>query len=102
MNSSGKESYQSPRRECVVRYSINKHIIKYFDEDAYKCLIKKVIIGENDNDSINPYVLKFVLNSDSIKSNEEFDDLKMQIAEIIYLWSVHHMIWPNVDEHINL
>lgn len=59
----------------------NKHIIEYFDEDAYKCLIKKVIIGENDNDSINPYVLKFVLNSDSIKSNEEFDDLKMQIAE---------------------
>ena len=76
----------------------NKHIIEYFDEDAYKCLIKKVIIGENNNDSINPYVLKFVLNSDSIKSNEEFDDLKMQIAE--FDCKVDYFVF-NIDENNN-
>ena len=45
----------------------NKNIIEYFDEDAYKCLIKKVIVGENENNNIDPYVLNFILNSDNIK-----------------------------------
>lgn len=76
----------------------NKNIIEYFDEDAYKCLIKKVIVGENDCENINPYVLNFVLNSDNIKSNEEHDDLKMQIAE--FDCKVNYFVF-NIDENNN-
>lgn len=76
----------------------NKNIIEYFDEDAYKCLIKKVIVGENDCENINPYVLNFVLNSDNIKSNEELDELKMQIAE--FDCKVNYFVF-NIDENNN-
>lgn len=77
----------------------NKNIIEYFDEDAYKCLIKKVIVGENENNNIDPYVLNFILNSDNIKNNEtELDELKMQIAE--FDCKVDYFVF-NVDENNN-
>lgn len=76
----------------------NKNIIEYFDEDAYKGLIKKVIVGENDCENIDPYVLNFVLNSDNIKSNDELDDLKMQIAE--FDCKVDYFVF-NTDENNN-
>ena len=75
----------------------NKHIIEYFDEDAYKCLIKKVIVGENENDNINPYVLNFILNSDNIGDNQT-EDLKMQIAE--FDCKVNYFVF-NIDENNN-
>lgn len=77
----------------------NKNIIEYFDEDAYKCLIKKVIVGENENNNIDPYVLNFILNSDNIKNNEaELDELKMQIAE--FDCKVDYFVF-NIDENNN-
>ena len=77
----------------------NKNIIEYFDEDAYKCLIKKVIVGENENNTIDPYVLNFILNSDNIKNNEaELDELKMQIAE--FDCKVDYFVF-NIDENNN-
>ena len=77
----------------------NKNIIEYFDEDAYECLIKKVIVGENENNNIDPYVLNFILNSDNIKNNEaELDELKMQIAE--FDCKVDYFVF-NIDENNN-
>ncbi len=77
----------------------NKNIIEYFDKDAYKCLIKKVIVGENENNNIDPYVLNFILNSDNIKNNEaELDELKMQIAE--FDCKVDYFVF-NIDENNN-
>ena len=77
----------------------NKNIIEYFDEDAYKCLIKKVIVGENENNNIDPYVLNFILNSDNIKNNEaELDELKMQIAE--FDCKVDYFVF-NIEENNN-
>ena len=74
----------------------NKNIIEYFDEDAYKCLIKKVIVGENENNNIDPYVLNFILN---FKNNEaELDELKMQIAE--FDCKVDYFVF-NIDENNN-
>ena len=75
------------------------NIIDYFDEDAYKCLIKKVIVGENDNDNVNPYVLNFILNSDNIENNQDqIDEYKMQIAE--FDCKVNYFVF-NIDENNN-
>lgn len=75
------------------------NIIDYFDEDAYKCLIKKVIVGENDNDNVNPYVLNFILNSDNIENNQnQIDEYKMQIAE--FDCKVNYFVF-NIDENNN-
>ena len=42
--------------------------------------------------------MNFVLNSDNIKSNEELDDLKMQIAE--FDCKVNYFVF-NIDENNN-
>lgn len=74
-------------------------IIDYFDEDAYKCLVKKVIIGENDNEIINPYVLNFILNSDNIKTNiEQSEELKIQLTE--FECPINYLVF-NTDENNN-
>ena len=76
-----------------------QNIIEYFDEDAFKCLIKKVIIGENDENEKEPYVLNFILNSDNIdNSQDDFDDVKMQIAE--FDCKVRYFVF-NIDENNN-
>lgn len=76
-----------------------QNIIEYFDEDAFKCLIKKVIIGENDENEKDPYVLNFILNSDNIdNSQDDFDDVKMQIAE--FDCKVRYFVF-NIDENNN-
>lgn len=75
------------------------NIIDYFDEDAYKCLVKKVIVGENDNESINPYVLNFILNSDNLKTNmEQSDELKIQLTE--FDCKINYFVF-NTDENNN-
>ena len=75
------------------------NIIDYFDEDAYKCLIKKVIVGENNNENINPYVLNFILNSDNMKNDiEQPEKLKMQLAE--FDCEVKYSVF-NIDENNN-
>ena len=85
---------------CGVRSSAwVENIIEYFDEDAFKCLIKKVIIGENDENEKDPYVLNFILNSDNIdNSQDDFDDVKMQIAE--FDCKVRYFVF-NIDENNN-
>ena len=76
-----------------------QNIIDYFDEDAYKCLIKEVIIGEKDGDKINPFVLNFILNSDKIENiNEQLEDVKMLIAE--FDCNVQYFVF-NIDENNN-
>ena len=44
---------------------LNKDIsIDGFDKDLFKILIKKIIIGDYENDDFNPRIVKFVLNMD--------------------------------------
>ena len=77
----------------------DKNIIDYFDEDAYKCLVKKVIIGESEKENIEPYVLNFILNSDNIEGIEEDNsELKMQITE--FDCKVRYSVF-NIDENHN-
>lgn len=76
-----------------------QNIIEHFDDDAFKCLIKKVIIGEDDENEKNPYVLNFVLNSDNIQnSQEELDNVIVQIAE--FDCKVKYFVF-NIDENNN-
>lgn len=76
-----------------------RDIIDYFDEDAYKCLVKKVIVGETDNQVINPYVLNFVLNSDNFKTDmEQSNELKIQLAE--FDCKINYFVF-NIDENNN-
>lgn len=75
------------------------NIIDYFDEDAYKCLVKKVIVGEIENETVNPYVLNFILNSDNLKTNmEQSDELKMQLTE--FDCKINYFVF-NTDENNN-
>lgn len=75
------------------------NIIDYFDEDAYKCLVKKVIVGEIENETVNPYVLNFILNSDNLKTNmEQSDELKMQLTE--FDCKINYFVF-NIDENNN-
>ena len=76
-----------------------QNIIDYFDEDAYKCLIKKVIIGEQNGEQKNPFVLNFILNSDKIKNDDEqVDQVVMLIEE--FDCEVKYFVF-NIDENNN-
>ena len=76
-----------------------QNIIDYFDEDAYKCLVKKVIIGEIDGKENNPFVLNFILNSDKIKDeDEQLENVKMIIAE--FDCKADYFVF-NIDENNN-
>lgn len=76
-----------------------RDIIDYFDEDAYKCLVKKVIVGETDNEIKNPYVLNFILNSDNFKTDmEQSNELKIQLAE--FDCKINYFVF-NIDENNN-
>ncbi|MBR2857730.1 hypothetical protein IKE96_00715, partial [bacterium] len=48
-----------------IKHMLNKDIsIDGFDKDLFKILIKKIIIGDYENDDFNPRIVKFVLNMD--------------------------------------
>ena len=76
-----------------------QNIIEHFDDDAFKCLIKKVIIGEDEENKRDPYVLNFILNSDNIQNFQEtLDNVKIQIAE--FDCKVRYFVF-NIDENNN-
>lgn len=77
---------------------LKQNIIDYFDEDAYRCMIKKVIIGELDGEQKNPFALNFVLNSDKVQDDEQLNDIKILIAE--FDCKVQYFVF-NIDENNN-
>lgn len=74
-----------------------KDIIDCFDESAFKCLVKKIIIGEDYGQEKDPYVLNFILNSDK---TDDFDDedWNMKLAE--FDCNVRYSVF-NIDENNN-
>ncbi len=77
---------------------LKQNIINYFDEDAYRCMIKKVIVGEIDGEQKNPFVLNFILNSDKVQDDEQLNDIKILIAELDC--KVQYFVF-NIDENNN-
>ena len=54
----------------------NKETLDRFDDEVFKMLINKIIIGERINDElIDPYMINFVFNSSDELTQEIIDDL---------------------------
>lgn len=48
----------------------NNDLINEFEDNSFKCMIKEIIVGDYNKDgSVNPFALKFILNSDNIGTN---------------------------------
>ena len=74
-----------------------KEVIDSFDETAFKCLVKKIIIGEDYGKEKDPYVLNFILNSEESDTLNS-DEWNMKIAE--FDCNIRYSVF-NIDEDNN-
>ena len=65
----------------MMKFLKNTNTIHQFDDEVFKKLVKKIIIGDyNEDGSYNPNVVKFVLNISG--NNDESNELKFLSLEI--------------------
>lgn len=74
------------RRLKNIEKELNSSTTTYkFDDEVFKKLINKVIIGNYEEDgTYNPNVVKFVLNLKNINSNDEKKFLSLEVDERFY------------------
>ncbi len=70
--STSKSEEKVKERVQTMRKNINSNndLINEFEDNSFKCMIKEIIVGDYNKDgSVNPFALKFILNSDNIGTN---------------------------------
>lgn len=70
--STSKSEEKVKERVQTMRKNINSNneLINEFEDNSFKCMVKEIIVGGyNKDESVNPFALKFILNSDNIGTN---------------------------------
>ena len=70
--STSKSEEKVKERVQTMRKNINSNneLINEFEDNSFKCMVKEIIVGDYNKDgSVNPFALKFILNSDNIGTN---------------------------------
>lgn len=70
--STSKSEEKVKERVQTMRKNINSNneLINEFDDNSFKCMVKQIIVGDYNKDgNVNPFALKFILNSDNIGTN---------------------------------
>ena len=80
LNNKNRIAKEEKRLKLIEKELINTKTIHTFDDEVFKKLIKKIIIGDyNEDGSYNPNVIKFVLN---ITNNDDDSQIKFLSLEI--------------------
>ena len=76
---------EEKRLKTIEKELSRTKTIYRFDDDVFKKLISKVIMGDYDEEgNYNPNVVKFVLNLKNISSNDSMKFLSLEVDERIF------------------
>ena len=79
LNNKNRIAKEEKRLKLIEKELINTKTIHTFDDEVFKKLIKKIIIGDyNEDGSYNPNVIKFVLNI----TNNDDDDSQIKFLSL--------------------